>query len=122
VQTDAPHPGGFNVLLVDEFTEHQCLQAYRRGAFFGSQFGGQALTFQRIELRDGKLTIETNSKGDLTVVTDQNRTGTADADRMVYEIPTNTQKIPTIKYVRIEASNGQERIFSQPIRFVRSAK
>ncbi|MBP7825658.1 MAG: hypothetical protein KA236_03790 [Verrucomicrobia bacterium] len=117
VQTDAPDAGGFNVLLVDAFTEHQCLRAYRRGAFFGSQFGSPDLVFHRILLDRQKLTIETSSKADITFVTDQDRVTVAEATRAVYEMPTDAQGLPAIKYVRVEAGDGHERIFSQPIRF-----
>jgi len=105
------------VLLVDAFTEHQCLRAYRRGAFFGSQFGSPDLVFHRILLDRQKLTIETSSKADITFVTDQDRVTVAEATRAVFEIPTNAQGLPAIKYVRVEAGDGHERIFSQPIRF-----
>jgi hypothetical protein len=75
------------------------------------------LVFHRILLDRQKLTIETSSKADITFVTDQDRVTVAEATRAVFEIPTNAQGLPAIKYVRVEAGDGHERIFSQPIRF-----
>ncbi|GEM_PF-372973 len=118
VQADAPRPGGFNILLVHELTERHCLQAYRRGAFFGSQFGGDELSFQGITLKDYQLTIETSAPSDFVLVTDQSRSTVTGTNRVVFTIPTNAQRHPAIKYVRVEARHGPERIFSQPIRFL----
>lgn len=116
VQINEPH-GGFNVLLVDEFTEHKCLKAYRDGAFFGSQFGGEDLIFNKISLENDQLIIELNSKANISIITDKKTSKINEVTHTIYKIPFDIYNTPTIKYVRVEADNGKERIFSQPIRF-----
>lgn len=110
--------GGFNVLLLDDFTEHACLKAYRDGAFFGSQFGGTDLIFNKIALEDDELRIEVNSKSNITIITDKGSSEVGDSKQTTYKIPLDVNNTPTIKYIRVEAENGNERIFSQPIRFI----
>lgn len=110
--------GGFNILLVDEFTQHKCLKAYRDGAFFGSQFGGEDLIFNRISLENDQLIIELNSRANITVITDKGTTKIDNARHTIFKIPYDVYGTPTIKYVRLEAEDGEDRIFSQPIRFI----
>ena len=112
---------GFNVLLVDDFTEHNCLKAYRDGAFFGSEYGGD-LKFNKISLEDDQLTVQTNTKSIISIITDRGISKiNSDTTNTIYKIPLDAYNIPTIKYVRVEAEDeNKERIFSQPIRFTRN--
>ena len=111
---------GFNVLLVNDFTEHSCLKAYRDGAFFGSEYGGD-LSFNEISLKSDKLVVKTNGISTITIITDQGISKMEkDTTGTIYSIPVDSNNVPIIKYIRIEAENGaKERIFSQPIRFTR---
>ncbi len=111
---------GFNILLVNDFTEHSCLKAYRDGAFFGSEYGG-SLSFNKIALENDQLIVQTNEIATITIITDRGISKIdMDANNTIYKIPFDTYNIPTIKYIRIEAENeAKERIFSQPIRFTR---
>ena len=111
---------GFNILLVNDFTEHNCLKAYRDGAFFGSEYGG-SLSFNKIALENDQLIIQTNEIATITIITDRGISKIdMDTNSTIYKIPFDSYNIPTIKYVRIEAENeAKERIFSQPIRFIK---
>lgn len=117
VQVDEVYKG-FNVLLMNDFTEHNCLKAYREGAFFGSENGGD-LIFNEISLINDQLMVETNSTSTITIVTDSGISKIEpDVTHTLYTIPSDRDNTPTIKYVRVEAENEEERIFSQPIRFI----
>lgn len=107
---------GFNILLMDDFTEHNCLKAYRQGAFYGSENGGD-LIFNEISFKTNQLTVGTNSTSTIAVITDKGRSEIENTLNVVYEIPLDDNNKPTIKYVRFEAENNNDRIFSQPIRF-----
>lgn len=110
--------GGFNILLVDEFAEHNCLKAYREGAFFGSLYGGQDLHFTNISLEKKQLVVEVNSKSNITFITDKSVVKVPDSFSAKFKIPFSANNIPDVKYIRIEVENENEQIFSQPIRFV----
>lgn len=118
VQTNEPENGGFNVLLVNEFTEHACLKAYQDGTFWGSHHGSENFIFKHISLNDDKLSIEISSKAKISIITDNGISIKDNSAHTLYKIPLSAHGMPTIKYVRIEADNGYEKIFSQPIRFV----
>ncbi|MGI6520581.1 MAG: hypothetical protein ACOX2D_05540 [Fermentimonas sp.] len=112
--------GGFNILLMDDFTEHNCLKSYRDGAFFGSQFGSEDLIFKRISLENEQLIIEVNSKSNFTIITDKETSKIDNVTYVRHKISYDIFNIPTIKYIRVEVENGKERIFSQPIRFIKT--
>lgn len=111
--------GGFNILIMDEFTEHHCLKSYRDGAFYGSLLGGEELMFKRISLENEELIIEVNATSNITIVTDKGSSKMDNVTHVRHKIPHDRNHIPTIKYLRVEVENGHERIFSQPIRFIR---
>ncbi len=110
--------GGFNILLTDDYTEYNCLKAYRDGVFFGSQFGSRDIIFKKISLKKEQLIIEVNSKSNITFITDKDISKNDGVSHAKFTIPFDVNNVPTIKYIRVEAENGNERIFSQPIRFI----
>ncbi|NLX66837.1 MAG: hypothetical protein GXZ19_08755 [Bacteroidales bacterium] len=118
VQTNEPDAGGFNLLLVDEYTDHNCLKSYREGAFFGSQFGSEELIFTNISLEKNHLLVQINREANISIISDQGVSKVDGTDRVKFKIPRGSDNLPTIKYVRVEAETDSERIFSQPIRFI----
>jgi hypothetical protein len=110
---------GKNILLVPKFNEHECLKAYRKGAFFGVVLDN-GLRFTNIELKQNTLLIETNRNSTIRLATNKGE-AFKKAGRMKYEyeIPLNSEGQPDIMYIRIEAWDEESaQIFSQPIRFL----
>jgi len=110
---------GKNILLVPEFTEHECLKAYRKGAFYGMVLDNN-LYFTNIELKGNRLYIGTNKTATILLVTNKGQAFKG-AGKSVYEyqIPFNPDGQPEIMFIRIEAWDEESaQIFSQPIRFL----
>lgn len=112
---------GKNILLVPEFTEHDCLRAYRKGAFYGVVIDN-GLKFNSIIVEDNKLVVETNKGATISLVTNKGEVlKEEDKTGITYDIPLNSEGMPVISYLRIEAWDEQSgQIFSQPIRFLHS--
>ncbi len=105
---------GRNVLLVPKFTEHECLKAYRSGAFWGA-INGTGLAFTKIVLSDGKLVAAVNRDSQLMIFTNKGIDKRNYGKEIEYAIPADQE----IKFVRVEAVDDfSEQIFSQPIRFL----
>lgn len=98
---------GRNVLIVPEATEHECLKAYRNGSFY-SRLGDTNLKFIDISYSNGTLNVETENATKIDVIIDNQKTS--------YNSNSVTVNIPlSAIYVRVEASNVNDRIFSNPI-------
>jgi hypothetical protein len=109
---------GKNMLLVPSFTEHECLKAYRKGAFFGV-LDGSGLRFTYIGLAGDELRVSVNNRAAIRVITNKGITQKGPGPDMVYKIPMAANGKPDIGYVRVEANDDtSEQIFSQPIRFI----
>ena len=111
---------GFNFLLVDDNTEHACLKAYREGSFFGSEYG-KLLRFSEITLINNRLKIKTNTPATVTFISDGRIIKQeANTKESVCYIPFDKNDVPSVKYIRVEATDkSNERILSQPIRFIK---
>ncbi len=109
---------GQNMLLVSEFTEHECLKSYRHGAFYGV-INGTGLAFKSISLANNQLEVTLNQDAGIFIVADQKQVmREGGANSYTYDIPLDTEGRPQIKYLRIEAYvSTVERIYSQPIMF-----
>ncbi len=105
---------GRNVLLVPKFTEHECLKAYRSGAFWGA-INGTGLAFTKIVLSGNKLVVEVNKESQLIIITNKGVDKKTYGKEIAFDIPADQR----IKFVRVEAVDEiSEQIFSQPIRFL----
>lgn len=110
---------GKNVLLVSRFNERECLEAYRKGAFFGA-LSGQTLRFTHLSLSDKILNIQLNDRAYIRVVTNNGEAQKTNSKETSFKIPVDGDGLPTISYVRVEATDDSgEQIFSQPIRFLK---
>ena len=108
---------GRNILLVPEFTEHACLQAYRKGAFYGA-INGTGLAFTRILLKNNGLEVEVSHPSTIRMISDMRTVTKSDVRSTRFSINVDDPDRPAMKYARVEAEDGSgERIFSQPIRF-----
>lgn len=98
---------GRNILLVSEFTEYECLKAYREGRFYGA-LRNTDLTFESISYSNGVLSVVTSNADyiDFVVNGSYNRVNGISA---TYNVPSNAV------YVRVEASNSENTIYSQAI-------
>lgn len=98
---------GRNILLVSEFTEYECLKAYREGRFYGA-LRNTELTFESISYSNGVLSVVTSNADyiDFVVNGSYNRVNGISA---TYNVPSNAV------YVRVEASNSENTIYSQAI-------
>lgn len=100
---------GFNVLLCNEYDEHDCLKAYREGRFYGS-IHNTSLKFESISLIDKCLTASATDADFLNFVIDGN----------YYKIDGGTGSImipDNAVYARIEAHNAENSLYSNPILF-----
>lgn len=99
---------GRNVLLVNEFTEEECLKAYREGRFYGKTFNTE-LRFEEIKFENNVLTVRTNNATAITVVVD-GKTETFKGTEVTYTVPIDAV------YVRAEARTDTEYdyIFTNP--------
>lgn len=117
---------GRNVLLVDELTEHKCLQAYRNGSFYGKLFDSD-LAFDEISIENNIFTVSAPNATKIRIV----------VDGVAHDYNSNTVEhsvSDNAKYIRTEAwledyvwthndgttSTETEKIFSNPIMFVES--
>ncbi|HVS96644.1 MAG TPA: hypothetical protein VHE54_09150 [Puia sp.] len=108
---------GKSMLLVPEFTEHECLRAYRKGAFFGV-LDGSGLRFTHIGLTSDELRVSLNNRAAVRAITDKGITHLGSGPEVVFKIPMGADGTPQIRYVRVEANDdSSEQLFSQPIRF-----
>lgn len=109
---------GKNILLVPEFTEFECLKAYREGAFYGV-INGTGLGFSSIEVANHQLHIGLNKTANIRLVADNREVlRKGGIDSLTFDIPLDTQGKPKIKYIRVEAFDEiSEQIYSQPIMF-----
>lgn len=100
---------GRNVLIVDEFTEHACLKAYREGRFYG-KINNTDLKFENISLLDNQVSVATNNAEYIDFVVDgeYNRVTCSSA---TFAVPSDAT------YIRVEAHTSEDSIFSNPMIF-----
>lgn len=100
---------GRNILIVDEFTEHACLKAYRNGRFYG-KIHNTDLRFESIVLENNQVDVTTNNAEYINFIVDgdYNRISGSSA---TFTVPSDAT------YIRIEAHTSEDSIFSNPIIF-----
>lgn len=102
---------GRNILLVPNFTEHECLKAYRDGRFYG-KLANTNLAFQSIYLSPSNiLTVDTENADTINIISNGKNVYTGSGNHAVYKANNST------KYIRVEAHTSSDSIFSQPIMF-----
>lgn len=107
---------GRNILLVSEFTEHNCLKAYRQGQFYGC-LKDNDLTVSNFSATESTVSIELNAPATIKFITETGIVSTVEGTLATYHIPQKNRK-PDIIYVRVEVEDGSgERLFLQPIMY-----
>lgn len=102
---------GRNVLLVDNFTEHECLKAYREGRFYGKVLNSD-MKFTSILLNGRTYTVTAQDTDSIKIIIDGVATEYA-GNSISVDIPQGAT------YVRSEGWNADrsDAIFSNPIMF-----
>ena len=105
---------GRSVLLVSEFTEHNCLKAYRQGQFYGC-LKDSGLTIRDFTVTDSSISVSTNSTARIKFITGAGVTSTVTGDSATYELGRDNST-PEVTYVRVEVEDDSgERLFLQPV-------
>ena len=105
---------GRNVLLTPTFSAEACLQAYRRGAFYGA-LRGNGLRFTSIDANESSVRMRTNGATKLEFITERGIVFTTDAAEAEYLLPRDAQDKRDITFVRVKAYDGKGEILcSQP--------
>ena len=105
---------GRNVLLVPQFTEHECLKAYRQGTFYGC-LKDNGLTVTNFSASETSVSLEVNLSATIKFISEAGNVKTVKGKKASFNIAQNNGK-PNLKYVRIEVSDETgERLFLQPV-------
>ena len=104
---------GSNVLLVPEFTEHECLRAYRNGNFY-MQIKDVGLRFTDITLSEGVLNVAVNRECIIKFITSQGIIKEVCAESASCAVPTDAV---FIRVEAIEPRDPDSHILSNPIIF-----
>ncbi len=113
-QLHTPGWKGRNILLVEALTVEACLQAYRRGDFYGA-IRATGLRFESIAADDRSVRVRTNGASLIEFITEEGVALAVTSAEGEYILPRSERGHPKATFVRIRASDAQgERIFSQP--------
>tara|TARA_Y100000588_G_scaffold242060_1_gene256121 strand:- start:118 stop:1275 length:1158 start_codon:yes stop_codon:yes gene_type:complete len=105
---------GRNILLVSEFTEHDCLNAYRQGQFYGC-LKDNGMTVTDVSATASAISIGVNTPATIKFITETGIASTVKGEHATYDIPQNDGS-PGVVYVRIEVEDDSgERLFLQPV-------
>jgi len=98
---------GRNVLLVNSFDEHSCLQAYRNGEFYG-QIRNSNLAFTNISFNNGVFSVSTENATKIIIV--------IDGHAIEYNGNEASVSVPSgATYIRAEGRSATDYIFSNPV-------
>ena len=107
---------GVNVLLVPEKSVHACLQAYRRGNWYGAIKGRKILRFTSILFDGAHLRVTLDKPAHLQVITKRGVTAWANSKTISFDVAAADRE--KYGYLRVRAyarDDSGEIIFSQPM-------
>lgn len=105
---------GRSVLLVPQFTEHDCLKAYRSGCFYGAQ-KDNALTLTNFAVTASAVSVSVNSNATFKFITEKGLVKTTEGLSATCNLP-QKDGLPDLKFMRVEITdNTGERLFLQPV-------
>ena len=107
---------GVNVLLVPEKSVHACLQAYRRGNWYGAIKGRKILRFTSILFDGANLQVKLDKPAHLQIITKRGVTAWANANKISFSVAAADRE--KYGYLRVRAyarDDSGEIIFSQPM-------
>ena len=101
------------VLLVPAFTERCCLQAYRRGHFYGC-LKGKGLTVTDLTVTSRRVSVTVSAAARIRFIADGCLAQAVEGCSAAFEIP-GRDGVPDLTYVRVEVEDDSgERLFLQP--------
>ena len=107
---------GVNVLLVPEKSVHACLQAYRRGNWYGAIKGRNILRFTSIRFDGAHLLATLDKPAHLQVITKRGVTAWANANKISFDVAAaNREKYGYLRVRAYARDDSGEIIFSQPM-------
>ena len=110
---------GVNVLCVHEKTVHACLQAYRKGNFYGAAHGLDELAFTSIVFDGKRVTATTDKPARFEVITARGVVQEAKGTEVAWDVVPNGSsvgpRVDVFARVKAYATDGSgEVLFSQP--------
>jgi len=110
---------GMNVLCVQERTVHACLQAYRKGNFYGATHGLDELAFTSIAFNGKRVTAATDKPARFEVITARGVVKEAKGTEVAWDVVPNGSsvgpRVDVFARVKAYATDGSgEVLFSQP--------
>lgn len=102
---------GSNILIVSDKTEHECLRAYRNGAFY-SMIDDRGIRFNRIYADGEHVECEINQTANIAIITQDGTVKSVNGTGISYDFK------PNDVYARIEVTQDGEYIstvYSNPI-------
>ena len=113
---------GRNILLVDSFDEHTCLQAYRNGNFYSKIFDSE-LAFDNISYSNDTFSVSAPLADSIQIIIDGERTEISGTSASV-SVPSTTTYIRAEAWMDFEwidrnnrSHDVTEKIFTNPIMF-----
>lgn len=110
----APAFSGRNILLVDSFTEYDCLKAYADGRFYG-KLNETDFHFSQIRFDSGRFSVTAPGAEYINMVIDGACTR-YDSESAAVNVPYNAT------YVRAEAHRSDDSLFTNPVMFDKTRK
>ena len=107
---------GVNVLLVPEKSVRACLQAYRRGNWYGAIKGRKILRFTSIKFDGAHLKVTLDKPAHLQVITKRGVTAWSNSKTISFDVAAADRE--KYGYLRVRAyarDDSEEIIFSQPM-------
>jgi hypothetical protein len=104
------------MLVVSEFTEQACLNAYREGSFYGCLTGdGPYVT--SFSASETKVSVHLSGPAEIRFVADSAVVHTVNAEQATLDVPQENGG-PGPGYVRVEVrADSGERLYLQPVRY-----
>ena len=107
---------GRNILLVSEFTDHDCLKAYREGSFYGC-LKDNGLRVLNFNANEASISVKTNRKATFKFITEKGIVRQSEGEDACFQISEETNNSKLV-YVRLEISDTSgECLFLQPVMY-----
>ena len=104
------------VLLVQDYTEHACLKAYRDGCFYGC-LTGEGVSLTGFEASETSLSVSLSGPAEIRLIVDAEVAQTMTGANAAFDVPQSNGS-PDVGYVRVEIQDETgERLFLQPVRY-----
>jgi hypothetical protein len=107
---------GRNVLLVSNFTEEECLRAYRTGTFYAC-LKDNGLSIKGFDASATQISVTVSRESTIRFISERGELKSVLGLEGAIDIPQKDGK-PDLTFVRVElADDSGERVFMQPIMF-----